>query len=100
MACVFPLSSRESVTFRCTGCATVTFGGGGPLWPRLFFTARQHHQERGHHDPGRRGSEASSFHSATNPEAGGRTSVHATPADCRWTASASRPSSCVAASPP
>src|SRR5262245_24192813 len=29
MACVFPLSSRESVTFRCTGCATVTFGGGG-----------------------------------------------------------------------
>src|SRR5262250_3522829 len=29
MAWVFPVSSRSSVTTRCTGCATVTFGGGG-----------------------------------------------------------------------
>src|SRR5215510_14297097 len=29
MACVLPLRSSESVTLRCTGCATVTFGGGG-----------------------------------------------------------------------
>src|SRR5262245_31682329 len=29
MACVFPVSSRESVTVRCAGWATVTFGGGG-----------------------------------------------------------------------
>src|SRR6266849_3309057 len=29
MAWVLPVSSRSSVTTRCTGCATVTFGGGG-----------------------------------------------------------------------
>src|SRR5215467_3964034 len=29
MACVLPGSSRSSLTIRCTGCATVTFGGGG-----------------------------------------------------------------------
>src|SRR5215831_3509498 len=29
MACVLPGSSRSSLTTRCTGCATVTFGGGG-----------------------------------------------------------------------
>src|SRR5262245_56773983 len=29
MACVLPLSSRASVTTRCTGWTTVTFGGGG-----------------------------------------------------------------------
>src|SRR5215467_1675896 len=29
MACVLPGSSRSSHTIRCTGCATVTFGGGG-----------------------------------------------------------------------
>src|SRR5215472_12232721 len=29
MAWVLPGSSRSSLTIRCTGCATVTFGGGG-----------------------------------------------------------------------
>src|SRR5262245_62683275 len=96
MACVFPLRSRYSVTFRCAGCATVTFGGGGgcgfdcSLQPDRI-TRSEDVAIQADAAPNRRDClvrEPSRFIPITNQEAGGWTSVHATPADWSQKASA------------